>query len=301
MAYNFNSAYGQAVAMNLTQKTFGKTFIVQPTTYPNVDMITDIFQPDFNGVVRVYNTISAALAATTAGSGDTIIVAPGHTETITAAGGITIAKSGVSIIGMGKGNLRPIITFTTAVGASLNITAANVTLQNLIFTCGINNQTAMVNVTAVTDVAIRNCYFNVATAAAGAAIVINATGASDRLIVDSNTIIGVAGTTGTTSTGYVTYATGSEIQITNNYMAGKATQLINNSGTALRGFIDNNRLVVGTGTSAITLAAASTPFITNNRINVASGTTPVTAAAGFVAGNAYSAAADVTAGTALTW
>jgi len=301
MAYNANSSYGQAVAMNLTQQTFGKTFIVQPTTYPNVDMITDIFQPDFNGVVRVYNTISAALAATTAGNGDTIIVAPGYTETITTAGGITIANSGVSIIGMGKGNLRPIITFTTAVAASLSITASNVTLQNLIFTCGINNQTAMVNVTAVTDVTIRNCYFNVATAGAvGASTVIKATGASDRLIVDSNTMIGVAGTTGTTSIGYVTYTTGSEIQITNNYMSGKATQLISNTATALRGFIDNNKLVVGTGTVAINLSAASTQFITNNRINVASGTTPVTAAAGFVAGNAFSNAAGVTA-SVVTW
>lgn len=292
MGYNQNAGYGQASAIALTATTMGKTFIVQPTSYPNVDMITDIFQPDFNGVVRVFNTISAALAATTAGNGDTIIVAPGHTETITAAGGITISTSGVSIIGMGKGNLRPIITFTTAVGASLNITGANVTLQNLIFTCGINNQTAMINVTAVTDVVIRNCYFNVATAGAvGAATVINASGAADRLIVDGNTIVGDAGTTGTTATGYVTYATAAEVQITNNYMAGKATQLINNSGTALRGFIDNNKLVVGTGTVAITMAAASTPFITNNRINVPSGTAPVVAAAGFVAGNAYSAAA----------
>lgn len=157
------------------------------------------------------------------------------------------------------------------------------------------NLTAMMNVSAVSDVAIRNCYFNPNTGATGSAIVINATGASDRLIVDGNTFAGIATSTGTTATGYVTYAIASDVQITNNFMCGKATQLVNNPGTALRSFIDNNRLVVGTGTSAITCAAASTPFITNNRINVASGTAPVTAAAGFVAGNTYSAAAGVTA------
>ena len=59
-------------------------------------------------------------------------------------------------------------------------------------------------------------------------------------------------------------------------------------------------MVVGTGTKAISVAAASTPFISNNRINVPSGTTPIIAAAGFVAGNIYSAAAGVTAGTAVT-
>lgn len=302
MRYNLNAGYGMAVAARLTAfQSSGKTFIVQPTTYPNADMITDIFSPDYDGVVRVFNTISTALAACTAGNGDTIFVAPGHTETITAAGGITVSQSGVSIIGIGNGNLRPIITFTTAVGASLNITGANVILQNLIFTCGINAQTAMVNVTAVTDVAIRGCYFNMATAGAvGALIGINATGASDRLIIDSNSMVGVAATTGSTSTGYITYATGAEVYITNNYMAGKATQLINNSGTALRGFIDSNKLVVGTGTVAINLSAASTQFITNNRMNVASGTAPVVAAAGFVSGNSFSNAAGLTA-TAITF
>lgn len=301
MRYNLNAGYGNGAQSQLTAKTTGKTFFVQPTTYPNMDMITEIFQPDYDGVVRVYNTITTALAATTAGAGDVIYVAPGHTETVTAAGTITVNKSGVSIIGLGVGNLRPIITSTTAVAASFDITAANVTIQNLIFTCGINAQTAMLNVTAVTDVAIRNCYFNVATAGAvGALIAINATGASDRLIVDSNTIVGVAATTGSTATGYVTFSTGSEVQITNNYMAGKATQLINNGSTALRAFIDNNKLVVGTGTVAIQMSAASTPFITNNRINVPSGTTPVVSAAGFVAGNSFSNAAGLTA-TAITF
>ena len=78
------------------------------------------------------------------------------------------------------------------------------------------------------------------------------------------------------------------------------TQAILNSTTVLRGLIDSNRFVISTGTLAISVAAASTPFITNNRINVPSGTAPITAAAGFVAGNVYSAAAGVTAGTAVT-
>jgi hypothetical protein len=65
--------------------------------------------------------------------------------------------------------------------------------------------------------------------------------------------------------------------------------------------IDNNRFVIGTGTVAITMAAASTPFICNNNINVPSGTAPIVAAAGFVSRNSYSAAAGVTAGTASTF
>jgi hypothetical protein len=295
MRYNLNAGYGMAVAARLTAfQSSGKTFIVQPTTYPNADMITEIFQPDYDGVTRVFSTISTALAACTAGNGDVIFVAPGHTETITAAGGITISQSGVSIIGIGNGNLRPIITFTTAVAASVVVSGANVTLQNIIFTCGINAQTQMISVTGA-DCAIRNCYFNVATAGAiGATIGINAT-AADRLIVDSNVMVGAVGTTGTTATAYIQYSTGIEPQITNNFMTGKATQLINNGSAALRGFIDNNKMVVGTGTVAINLSATSTQFITNNRFNLPSGTTPIVAAGAFVGGNTLSNAAGVTA------
>jgi hypothetical protein len=72
------------------------------------------------------------------------------------------------------------------------------------------------------------------------------------------------------------------------------TQAIKNVATVLRGVIDGNRAIIGTGTLFATMAAASTPFIVDNRINVPSGTTPITAAAGFVAGNQYSAAAGVT-------
>jgi hypothetical protein len=88
--------------------------------------------------------------------------------------------------------------------------------------------------------------------------------------------------------------------IKDNYFAGKTTNAILNATTVLRGLIDNNRIVT-TGTAAINMAAASTPFISNNRMNVASGTAPIVAAAGFMAGNVYSAAAGVTAGTAATF
>jgi hypothetical protein len=300
MRYNLNAGYGMAVAARLTAfQASGKTFIVQPTTYPNADMITEIFQPDYDGVVRVFNTISTALAACTAGNGDVIYVAPGHTETITAAGGITVSQSGVSIIGIGNGNLRPIINFTTSTAATFLVSGNNVTIQNMIFTCGINAQVTMISSTG-TDFIMNGCYVNVATAGAiGAVIGVTCTGA--RPIITGNTLIGDAATTGSTATGYISYAGILEPNISSNFMAGKATQLINNTATALRGFIDSNKLVVGTGTVAINLSAASTQFITNNRMNVASGTAPVVAAAGFVSGNTYSAAAGVTAGVAGTF
>src|SRR5207253_9370711 len=111
---------------------------------------------------------------------------------------------------------------------------------------------------------------------------------------------GPATNAGTTCAACIQHESGVDYLIQSNYFAGKMTQAIKNVATVLRGLIDNNRFVIGTGTVAITMAAASTPFITKNRINVPSGTTPITAAAGFVSGNNYSAAAGVTAGTAST-
>lgn len=92
-----------------------------------------------------FSTISAAVSA--AAAGDTIIVLPGHTETCIAAGTLTISKA-LTIIGIGTGSLRPTVNFTTAVGASVRITAANVSIRNFLFTGGIDALTGPVSVEA---------------------------------------------------------------------------------------------------------------------------------------------------------
>lgn len=298
--FNLNSSYGQSVGANLTGKTTGKTFYVQPTTYANAQMVNEIFVPDSQGVARTFSTITTALAACTASAGDVIYVAPGYTETITGAAGTAISKAGVTIIGLGMGTLRPTITFTTAVAASFDVTAANVSISNMVFTCGIDAQTAMINVTGA-DVSFINCEFNTNSGTVGAILGILTAATATRLIVDDCRFLGPAINAGTTTTAQIKHEVGVDYQIKNSYFTGKMTQAILNATTVLRGAIQSNRFVIATGTVAITMAAASTPFITNNRINVPSGTTPVTAAAGFVAGNAYSAAAGVTAGTASTF
>lgn len=244
-------------------------------------------------------TLTQGLALCTANNNDTIYVFGTHAETITAAAGVAVAKAGVRIIGLGHGRFRPTFTFTTAVGASFDVTAANVLIQNLVFITGIDNQTAVNNVTGA-DVQFRNCEWQFSNGTVGAALCILTAATADRLVVDSCRFLGPATNAGTTLAGAIQHESGVDYIISNNYIAGKMTQGIKNVATVLRGLIDSNRFVVGTGTVAITMAAASTPFIVNNRINVPSGTAPITAAAGFVAGNVYSAAAGVTAGTAAT-
>jgi hypothetical protein len=304
-----NNPIGEAFFQNLlgnvtfNNPTTGRAFFVAKSGITNEAEIkatyASVYYPD--GTPILYTTLKAALASCVASRGDTIVIAPGHTETITAAAGSGVTVAGVTVVGLGLGTLVPTFTFTTSTAASFDITASNVRLQNIIFTCGIDAQTAMVNVTG-TDVTFQGCLFNTNSGTVGAILGILTGATSDRLNVTMCRFLGPAVNTGTTTTAQIQYESAVDIQIQNSYFAGKMTQaILNVTGTVLRGLIYNNNFVIATGTKAISVAAASTPFISTNNINVPSGTAPVIAAAGFVVNNRYSAAAGVTAGPAITF
>lgn len=245
-------------------------------------------------------TLAGAQAACSANRNDLVVVMPNHVETVIGAAGIALSKAGVTYLGTASGAMRPTITFTTAVAASLDITAANVSISNLVFTCGIDNQTAMMNINSA-DVSLSGVEFRTNSGTVGAAKGILTAATAARLSVDSSRFVGPATNSGTTTTAQISHEVGIDYVISNSYFTGKVTQSITNAATILGGLIDSNRFVIATGTKAINMAAASTPFIVNNRINVPSGTAPIVAAAGFVIGNLYSAAAGVTAPTAATF
>jgi hypothetical protein len=82
---------------------------------------------------KPWSTIDYAIGRCKAGRGDIIMVMPGHSETITAAGGITLDVDGVAIVGLGSGNYRPLLTYTTANTASVSWTADSCTMKNIRF------------------------------------------------------------------------------------------------------------------------------------------------------------------------
>jgi hypothetical protein len=281
--------------------TTGRVFIVAKSGIVNESEIKAIYGNNYpDGTPVIFTTITLALAQCLASRGDVILVAPGHTETITGAAGIAANVAGVTIVGVGNGSLRPTISFTTAITASFDITAANMVFKNIVFSVGFDALTAMINVNSA-DVTFDTCEFNTNTGAFGVVLGILSAATAVRLKIVNCRFLGSAVNAGTTTTAQIKHEVGVDYLFQNNYFTGKMTQAILNATALLRGLIDNNRFVVSTGTLAISVHASSTPFITNNRINVPSGTAPVVAAAGFLAGNAYSAAAGVTAGTALTW
>ncbi len=143
MNYNFNSGYGAGLLSTLPA-TFGKIFVVASSSVVSKDILRDIFTPDPDGEIRIFETLTLAIAEATASRGDLILVAPGHAETITTP--IVVDKAGVSIIGMGTGSLAPQITVNGTVDG-ISITAANVTVENIYFPAPeTDNATAMINV-----------------------------------------------------------------------------------------------------------------------------------------------------------
>jgi len=88
--------------------------------------------PDFPFI-----TLNYAIGQCDANSGDTIFLMEGHAETITSAGAITADVEGITIQGLGSGADRPAITFTsTDNSATFLVTAASVTIKNIVGICG---------------------------------------------------------------------------------------------------------------------------------------------------------------------
>lgn len=82
-----------------------------------------------------FATLAYAFSSDLVDSGDVVYVMPGHAETVNAAGDITMDIAGVTVIGLGRGSSRPTFTYATDTAATWLITAANVSVRNVLITC----------------------------------------------------------------------------------------------------------------------------------------------------------------------
>ena len=139
--------------------------------------------------VRPYATLDYAVGKCTANNGDLILVKAGHTETVTAAGGLDLDVAGITIIGLGNGSDRPTVNFTTAVGADMDVDADNITISNFLFTGGIDALTGPIDVNAA-DFTMMDCETKDVTGQATDFIVTDAN--ANRLMIDGWTHRGAA-------------------------------------------------------------------------------------------------------------
>ena len=123
-----------------------------PATSGNVFWVDSNTGADDGGnggeIETPYASIDYANGKCSADNGDIILVYPGHVETVIAAAGLVFDVAGVTVIFLGSEINRGYITFTTVVGADMDIDAANVTLVNPKFVAGIDALTGPVDVNA---------------------------------------------------------------------------------------------------------------------------------------------------------
>ena len=74
MGLNINSGYGQAMLGRLIAPTFGRTFVVFNSSDNNKDEVQRLFETDYNGVVRYFTSIDAAVSALDSNRNDTIVL-----------------------------------------------------------------------------------------------------------------------------------------------------------------------------------------------------------------------------------
>lgn len=104
-------------------------------------------------------TIDDAIALCTADRGDVIYVMQGHNEGLSAADGIDADISGITIIGIGNGSLKPTIDFDS-VAAECVIGAANIRIENIRFRASSDTTTAAIDIEdAGDDFQVVGCEF----------------------------------------------------------------------------------------------------------------------------------------------
>ncbi len=271
--------------------TTGRVFIVAKAALANIAEINAIWGASYpDGRPTVYTTIALANAQCVAARGDLILVAPGHTESISDTVLLAMSISGVSVVGLGRGSQRPVVTLDTANTATITVSAAGVTFKNIVFVANFLNVAALFTLTTAKDFQLLNCEVRdtdithnfvamVVTAttanaadgltidgckfllliATGATKLISLLGAQDRVTVQNNYY-----TTPTTNAGaIIPIATGKAITnflILNNIFnvvnaAGTGTGYLITADTAGTGFIDGNKFWAAPTTPLLVTAA----------------------------------------------
>ena len=124
---NGASSFGMPALGTGPLMTTGNVFFVDSGAGAGAD------SPVSNGKnpVRPFLTIDYAIGQCAANNGDIIFVMPGHTESLSAPGDITINVAGVTVMGLGQGNTRPKVTHDSANGR-VSIIASNTRWSNII-------------------------------------------------------------------------------------------------------------------------------------------------------------------------
>lgn len=248
------------------------------------------FDSPFTTIDRCFDT-----GIVRANKGDVVMVKAGHTEAITAAAGLVFDVAGVAVVFLGEGATRARITFGTAVGADLDVDAANVTLVNPLFVSALDALTGPIDVNAADFTIVNGEYRDAAAMAATDCIVADA--GADRMTIDGWRF--VDSTTGTQKQSNIQIAAADDVILKNIDIVGDfGTGAIENGTAWVNALLDNvniNNTAAGPVVT-ILLQATSTGTMRNSTLRVASGTTYLTANNDMQFFETFGTGTDATAG-----
>lgn len=226
--------------------TTGKVFFVHSGTGNNTTHLGD--SPE-----RPVATIDYAVGKCTASKGDIIIVMPGHAESIASATTLALDVAGVSVIGLGRGRNRPVLSFTNTAG-KIVISGANCRMSNLVLLADVSAVVTGISVEA-NDVELDNLYFGFVDTGDDFAIMVLVS-AFDRLYVHDCQF--VAENTAGCNAG-IQFVDALDTQIWNNVFEGDYTTAVLNGVTTLSTgvFVVGNTLRNSDTTAGVLLTTAA--------------------------------------------
>lgn len=292
-------SFGMAVLPGASRPYTGRAFFVSNATNANGSNNNSGLRPD-----QPFQTLAYAVTQVTANNDDVIFVLEGHAENIVAAGTVTCSIAGFSIVGLGNGRARPVFTWSTLTTATWLVSAANVSIQNLVFVgTGIDAVVTMFGITG-DDCTFSGCEFDCAITSFVALLGMTITGVQ-RFSFYNNHVHGAAAANMTNFMQIVGVA-GKQIgfRIQGNIFTGNYTTslgAINNITVAMVDAIITDNYIVNrtaSATKGIVLLTGSTGMIMRNTFGQGSGNAPITADAVHRAGN-YNVAAVSTDGSSV--
>jgi len=253
-----NKQSGGMHVVTSEQTTTGDIFFVNHAT--GTDAATHGRHPDAPYASLAYAGLLATLGPK-ADRQDIIYLMPGHAETVSAAGDMVLDIAGVSIIGIGHGTLRPTITLDTIISADIDIDAARITIENVIFNAAFADIDILFDVNA-DDFTLRNCRIQ----GTNFQIVIEDDGgaASNRITVEDCIHVDRAAA----NTHFTNFAgTGDGHVIRNNvFMGDYGTMCLGGAGAVTNIIIAGNAIsnTAAVNDTCISLPAATTGIVVNN-------------------------------------
>lgn len=147
-----------------------------------------------------FSTLQKAIDSATSNRGDIIFIKPGHAETISTATALAFNKAGVAIIGLGVGALRPTLTLATLTSATIAVSAANITITNVLFRANLAAIASVFTLTTAPEFVVDSCEFRDLSSSLNFITIITTTVAvvADGLVFTNNKIYGLGTTAATT-------------------------------------------------------------------------------------------------------